>query len=211
MYLRIMAENLSRMRIAILVEDAFEQVEMTEPRKALDAAGATTVLISPTTPQVQGWNHHTPADTFNVDQPLNQAKPQDFDALMLPGGVLNSDKLRTHPDAVQFVRAFADAGLPIAAICHGPWMLVESGMAKGRTLTSWPSLKTDVRNAGGTWVDEVVVEDNGVVTSRKPDDIPAFNQKMIELFAQSRNKLTTGGRGSSTTGTTEGSRTGATR
>ena len=189
-----MAQPLNGMRVAILVEDAFEQVEMTEPRKALDEAGAETVLVSPKTPQVQGWNHDTPADKFDVDLPLNEAKPSDFDALLLPGGVMNPDKLRTEPAAVQFVQAFADAGMPIAAICHGPWMLVETGIAKGRTMTSWPSLKTDVRNAGGNWVDEVVCEDDGVVTSRKPDDIPQFNQKMIELFAQSRNKTSTGER-----------------
>ncbi len=181
------------MRVAILVEDAFEQVEMTEPRKALDEAGAKTVLIS-RHDQVQGWKHHTPADKFDVDLQLNQAKPEDFDALMLPGGVLNADDLRMVPEAVQFVRGFDRAGMPIAAICHAPWMLVETEIAKGRTLTSWPSLKTDIRDAGGTWVDEVVVEDEGVVTSRKPDDIPKFNEKMIELFSQSRNKTTTGRR-----------------
>ena len=159
---------------------------MTEPRKALDEAGAQTSLVSPAGPEIQGWNHDTPAETFTVDTQLRDARADDFDALVLPGGVMNPDKLRTNPDAVSFARAFADAGKPIAAICHGPWMLVEAGIAKGRKLTSWPSLKTDITNAGGTWVDEVVVEDNNVVTSRKPDDIPTFNDTMIGLFAKAR-------------------------
>ena len=188
-----MAQNLKGLRVAILLDDAFEQVEMTEPRKALDEAGATTSLVSAHTPTVQGWNHHSPAETFTVDVPLEQAKANDFDAVLIPGGVVNSDVLRTKLEAVQFVRSCGEAGVPIAVICHGPWMLVESGLAKGRTVTSWPSLQTDLRNAGATWVDEVVVEDSGVVTSRKPDDIPAFNDKMIALFAQafaSREKAT---------------------
>ena len=177
---------LTGMRIAILTEDAFEQVEMTEPRKALDAAGATTVLISQHTPHVQGWNHHDKGDSFPVDLALDQAKPEDFDALHLPGGGLNADKLRTEPQAVAFVRAMADAGKPISAICHAPWILIEAGIAKGRTLTSWPSLQTDLRNAGATWVDETVAEDQSLVTSRKPDDIPAFNQRIIKLFSTAR-------------------------
>ncbi len=189
-----MAQNLNGLRVAIVLEDAFEQVEMTEPRKALDAAGAKTVLVSPQ-PRVQGWNHHTPADNFEVDLPLDRAKVEDFDAVMLPGGVLNADKLRAVPKAVEFVKEAAAAGMPIAAICHAPWMLVETGLAKDLTCTSWPSLQTDLRNAGATWVDEVCVEDRGIVTSRKPDDIPTFNQKMIELFAQSRNKTSTSERG----------------
>lgn len=180
------SKALSDVRVAILVEDAFEQVEMTEPRKALDAAGAKTVLVSPHAPAVRGWNHQEPAQSFNVDLALDQAKADDFDALLLPGGVQNPDKLRTQPEAVEFVRQFAEQRKPIAAICHAPWMLVEAGIAKGRRLASWPSLKTDIRDAGGTWVDEMVVEDNGIVTSRKPDDIPAFNEKMIALFARAR-------------------------
>lgn len=178
------------MRVAILLEDAFEQVEMTQPRKALDDAGATTVLISAHTPSVQGWNHHDKADSFPVDLPLDKAQASDFHALLLPGGGLNADKLRTEQAAVAFVRAMADAAKPIAAICHAPWILIEAGVAKGRKLTSWPSLQTDLRNAGATWVDETVVEDNGLVTSRKPDDIPAFNEKLIELFARSATAAT---------------------
>lgn len=204
-----MANNLKGLRVAILLDDAFEQVEMTEPRKALEEAGATTALVSAHTPSVQGWNHHAPAEKFNVDVPLAQAKAQDFDAVLIPGGVVNSDVLRSKPEAVQFVRDCSEAGMPIAVICHGPWMLVESGLAKGRTLTSWPSLQTDLRNAGANWVDEVVVEDRGIVTSRKPDDIPAFNDKMIELFAQARNKTSTGTRAE--TGTIASPQTATTR
>ncbi len=189
-----MAQNLNGMRVAIVLEDAFEQVELTQPRKALDEAGAKTVLVSPQS-EVQGWNHHTPADKFKVDLALEQANVKDFDAVMLPGGALNADKLRTVSKAVEFVKAAADAGMPLAVICHAPWILVETGLAKDLTCTSWPSLQTDLRNAGATWVDEVCVEDRGIVTSRKPDDIPKFNQKMIELFAQSRNKTSTAERG----------------
>ena len=181
-----MSTQLSGLRVAILVEDAFEQVEMTQPRAALDDAGAQTILVSPRKDHVQAWNHHDPAQTFPVDRPLDQASPADFDALMLPGGVMNPDALRMNPEAVEFVRAFADAGKPIAAICHGPWMLVEAGLVRDKTLTSWPSLKTDVRNAGGNWVDREVVEDHGIVTGRKPDDIPAFNERMIDLFEKAR-------------------------
>ncbi len=181
-----MSTQLSGLRVAILVEDAFEQVEMTKPRAALDDAGAQTVLVSPHKDHVQGWNHHDPAQTFPVDRPLDQVSPADFDALLLPGGVMNPDALRMNPQAVEFVRAFARAGKPIAAICHGPWMLVEAGLVRDSTLTSWPSLKTDVRNAGGNWVDREVVEDHDIVTSRKPDDIPAFNERMIGLFEKAR-------------------------
>ncbi len=176
------------MRVAILLEDAFEQPEMVEPRKALDAAGAKTVLISEHTPQVQGWNHHTPAEVFNVDMSLEEANPDDFDALLLPGGALNADKLRTEPKAVQFVARIAAAGKPIAAICHAPWILIEAGLVDGRKVTSWPSLKTDIRNAGGEWVDQPAVESPGMVTSRKPDDIPTFNAAMIRLFATAGGK-----------------------
>jgi protease I len=181
---RIMDQQLNGKRVAILVENGFEQVEMTEPRKALQAAGAQTQIVSPVQGQVKGWNHTEWGDIFPVDLPLENARPDDFDALMLPGGVMNPDKLRMNPKAVQFVKAFFDAGKPIAAICHAPWTLVEAGVVRGRTLTSWPSLQTDIRNAGGRWVDQEVVTDNGLVTSRKPDDIPAFNRKMIEEFAE---------------------------
>ena len=167
-------------KVAILVADGFEQVEMTEPRRALEGAGARTTLVSPAQGHVQGFTHFEKADEFPVDLPLAQARPQDFDALVLPGGVANPDQLRTIPEAVSFVRAFFDAGKPVAAICHGLWPLIDAGVAKGRTVTSWPSLKADLTNAGATWVDQEVVTDNGLVTSRKPDDIPAFNRKMIE-------------------------------
>jgi protease I len=168
-----MAKELDGLRVAILVEDAFEQIEMTAPRRALDDAGAETVLISPRTDGVRGWKHLTPADVFPTDLPLAQANSADFSALLLPGGVINSDTLRLNQEAVEFVREFARTGKPIAAICHGPWILVEANIVRDRTLTSWPSLKTDIRNAGGNWVDRMMVDDGNLVTSRKPDDIPA--------------------------------------
>ncbi|MDB6009205.1 MAG: intracellular protease, PfpI family [Gammaproteobacteria bacterium] len=174
---------LSGMKVAILVAEGFEQVELTEPKKALDEAGAETRIVSPAKGQVQGWKHFDKADKFKVDVPLEQADASEFDALLLPGGVANPDQLRTLPAAVQFVREFFDAGKPVASICHGPWTLIEAGAAKGRTVTSWPSLKTDLTNAGAKWVDQEVVTDNGLVTSRKPADIPAFNRKMVEQFA----------------------------
>jgi protease I len=173
-------------RVAILVADGFEQVELTEPRKALRLAGATAHIVSPAQGEVMGWNHTDWGDSFPVDVPLDRANPADFDALLLPGGVMNPDRLRADPQAVGFVRAFFDAGKPVAAICHGPWTLIEAGAVRGRTLTSWPSLQTDLRNAGANWVDQEVCTDNGLVTSRKPDDIPAFNRKMIEEFAEGR-------------------------
>jgi protease I len=179
-----MSKSLSGKRIAILVEDGFEQVEMTEPREALESAGAQTDLISPEEETVQGMNHHNKGERFPVDIRLKQANPSHYDGLLLPGGVANPDKLRINSEAVKFVKSFVDAGKPIAAICHGPWTLIETGAVKGRTVTSWPSLKTDLRNAGATWVDVEVVVDRGLVTSRKPDDIPAFNQKMIEEFRE---------------------------
>jgi protease I len=178
-----MENKLDGRKIAILVADGFEQVEMTEPRKALESAGAKTDLIGPDSKEVQGMNHHDKGDKFPVDRELKKARVQDYDALLLPGGVPNPDKLRTIPEAVQFAKEFAAAGKPIAAICHGPWLLVEADLVRDRRVTSWPSLKTDVRNAGGQWEDNQVVVDHGVVTSRKPDDIPAFNRKMIEEFA----------------------------
>ncbi len=181
-----MAESLKGKKVAILVTDGFEQVEMTEPRQALEDAGAQTILISPKEDKVKGWQHDHWGDEFPVDENLERAQASDFDALLLPGGVMNPDKLRVNPKAVEFVRGFFREQKPVAAICHGPWMLVESGEVKGRTVTSWPSLQTDIRNAGGTWVDREVVTDNGLVTSRKPADIPAFNRKMIEEFVEGR-------------------------
>ena len=171
-------------KVAILVANGFEKVEMTEPRRALEEAGARTSLVSPVKGQVQGWNHFDKADQFPVAVQLDDARAEDFDALLLPGGVANPDQLRINPKAVAFVRAFFDAGKPVAAICHAPWMLIEASVVRGRTMTSWPSLKTDLSNAGARWVDQEVATDNGLVTSRKPDDIPAFNRKMIEEFAE---------------------------
>lgn len=169
-------------KVAILVADGFEQVELTEPRKALDEAGARTQIVSPVKGEVQGWKHFDKSDHFKVDVPLDSASAEEFDALLLPGGVANPDQLRTNPKAVAFVKSFFDAGKPVAAICHGPWTLIEADVVRGRQMTSWPSLKTDLTNAGAHWRDEEVVEDNGLVSSRKPQDIPAFNQKMLALF-----------------------------
>ena len=180
------SETLNGLKVAVLVTDGFEQVEMTEPRKALDEAGAETRLVSPKDGQVKAWKFTEWGDTFPVDVPLGSARPDDFDALLLPGGVINPDKLRTIPEAVAFAKAFFDAGKPVASICHGPWTIIEAGAARGRRLTSWPSLKTDLRNAGAEWVDQEVVVDQGLVTSRKPDDIPAFNPEVIKLFAGAR-------------------------
>lgn len=176
------------MRVAILAADMFEQIEMTEPRKALQQAGADTVLVSPAEGQVQGAKHHDKADKFPVDLSLDRANPDDFDALMLPGGAANPDQLRTNKKAIRFVRAFFDAGKPVAAICHAPWTLVEADVVRGRRLTSWPSLQTDIRNAGGTWLDEMNVTDENLTTSRKPDDIPKFNEAMLHLFEGSRTR-----------------------
>lgn len=181
-----MAEGtLKRLKVAILVTDGFEQVELTEPRKALDAAGANTSIVAPKEGRVRGWKFTDWGDELPVDVVLGQAKPQDFDALLLPGGVINPDTLRMQPEAVAFAKAFFDAGRPVASICHGPWTIIETGAARGRRMTSWPSLKTDLRNAGAEWVDEEAVVDQGLVTSRSPDDMPAFNREMIALFGQS--------------------------
>jgi protease I len=176
--------TLSGLKVAILVADGFEQVEMTEPRKALNEAGAHTQIVSPAKDQVQGWNHFDKADEFKVDVALEDAESNDFAALLLPGGVANPDQLRTLPHAVEFVRGFVKAGKPVAVICHGPWTLIEAGVVKGRSITSWPSVKTDLVNAGAKWVDQEVVVDRGLVSSRKPADIPAFNRKMLEEFAK---------------------------
>jgi len=178
--------TLNGMKVAILAAEGFEQAELTEPRKALQDAGAETRVISPAKGEVQGWKHFDKGERIKVDMPLEQADAAEFDALLLPGGVANPDQLRMMPKAVQFVRAFFESGKPIAAICHGPWTLIDAGVVRGRTLTSWPSLKTDLVNAGATWVDQEVCVDNGLVSSRKPADIPAFNQKMIEEFAGGR-------------------------
>lgn len=174
--------DLKGLRVAILVDNGFEQVELTEPRAALDTFGAETRIVSPQTGTVRGWNHTEWGDSLKVDVPLSEAHPEDFDALLLPGGVMNPDHLRMNPDAVRFAKWFFQNDKPVAAICHGPWMIVECGAAKGQQLTSWPSLKTDIRNAGGDWVDNEVIYSGNLVTSRKPDDIPAFNRSMIELF-----------------------------
>lgn len=179
-----MLQALNNKKIAILVTDGFEQVELTKPKQAFEEAGAQVHIVSPNSDRVRGWNHYDKADFFEVDVPLDKANPNDYDALLLPGGVANPDQLRTKDKAVAFVKSFFDADKPVAAICHGPWTLIEANVVQGRTVTSWPSLKTDLENAGASWVDREVVEDNGLVTSRNPDDIPAFNQKAIELFAK---------------------------
>ena len=171
-------------KVAILVTDGFEQVELLEPRKALDEAGATTKVVSPAGKKVKGWNHKEWGNEVPVDVALDSARPEEFDALLLPGGVMNPDNLRMDPKAVAFVKHFTDGGKPVAAICHGPWTLIEAGAVRGRTITSWPSLKTDLKNAGANWVDKEVVSEQGLVTSRKPDDIPAFNREMIRLFGE---------------------------
>jgi protease I len=181
-----MANELKGKRVAIVATDMVEQVELTEPREALDEAGAKTELISIEPGKIQGFNHYDKGDELPVDRTIEEASADDYDALMLPGGVGNPDTLRMDENVVSFVRAFFEQGKPVAAICHGPWTLVEAGVVRNRTLTSWPSIQTDIRNAGGTWVDEEVHVDQGLVTSRKPDDIPAFNAKMIEEFAEGK-------------------------
>jgi protease I len=157
-------------KVAILVADGFEQVEMTKPRQALQEAGAETIIVSPSDKRIQGMNHADKADKFDVDIPLDNARPEEFDALMIPGGLMNPDQLRSTPEALEFTKHFFQQGKPVAAICHGPWVLIDAGVVRGRKLTSWPAIKTDVKNAGGNWVDQQVVVDNGLVTSRKPDD-----------------------------------------
>lgn len=181
-----MTRTLQGKKVAVLVTDGFEQSELMEPRKALDEAGAATQVVSPMSKRVKGWNMKEWGNEVPVDVTLESADSEDFDALLLPGGVMNPDHLRMNPKAVEFVKKFTDSGKPIAAICHGPWTLIEAGAVRGRTMTSWPSLKTDLKNAGANWVDKEVVYDNGLVTSRKPDDIPAFNREMIRLFAEGR-------------------------
>ena len=178
--------NLEGLKVAILIENGFEQVEMEEPRKALDRAGAETQIVSPQREQVRGWKLTEWGDKFPVDVALDSAQADDFDALLLPGGVMNPDNLRRQPKAVEFVKAFFEAGKPVAVICHGPWTVIEAGAARGRRIASWPSLKTDLRNAGAEWVDQEVVVDGNLVSSRKPDDIPAFNRETINLFSRTR-------------------------
>ncbi|WP_219220697.1 type 1 glutamine amidotransferase domain-containing protein [Variovorax boronicumulans] len=174
---------LAGLKVAILVTDGFEQVEMTDPRQALIAQGAETAIVSPMDGSVRGWKHHDPADIFEVDVALKHAKPADYDALLLPGGVVNPDALRIDERAIAFVKAFVEAGKPIAAICHGPWTLINAGGVKGKQVTSWPSLRVDLENAGAEWRDVEVVVAPQLVTSRKPDDLPAFDREMVKLFA----------------------------
>lgn len=179
-----MANNtLTGVKVAILVTDGFDQVELTEPRQALDAAGAVTRIVSPRDGEVRAWKFTDWGITLPVDVRLGEADAAAFDALLLPGGVINPDALRIEPKAVAFVRAFFDAGKPVASICHGPWTVIKAGAARGRRMTSWPSLKTDLSNAGAEWVDQDVVVDRGLVTSRSPDDIPAFDREVSQLFA----------------------------
>ena len=183
-----MARNgrLSGKSIAIVATDGFEQSEQTEPLKALREAGAEVHVVAPKAGSIQGMKHDEKGDRVPVDNLIEQVSPDDYDALVLPGGVANPDRLRMNPKAVQFIRHFFDTKKPVAAICHGPWTLIEADVVRGRTITSWPSLKTDLTNAGARWVDQDVVTDQGLVSSRKPDDIPAFNRKMIEEFAEGR-------------------------
>jgi protease I len=176
-------------KVAILVEKGFEQVELTEPKKALEQAGAETHIISPAGSDVAAWAKTDWGDTFEVDVQLDRARPDDYDALLLPGGVMNPDKLRRNPKAQQFVRHFFERAKPVAAICHAPWVLIDAGVAEGRKMTSYHTLEMDLKNAGALWVNEEVVVDAGLVTSRNPDDIPAFNRKMVEEFAEGRHEV----------------------
>jgi protease I len=179
-------DTLKGLKVAILATDGFEQAELTEPRKALDDAGADTEIVSPKQGKVRGWKMKEWGDEISVDQALDGADPKKYDALVLPGGVINADALRMQPKAVKFVKAFFDADKPVGAICHASWTMIESGAARGHKMTSWPSLKTDLTNAGAQWVDEEVVVDGKLVTSRKPDDLPAFNREITKLFGQAR-------------------------
>ena len=183
-----MADKLQGKRVAFLATDMVEQVELTEPWQAVKDEGAAVELISLEEGEIQGFNHYDKADEFKVDRTVEEARADDYDALVIPGGVGNPDTMRTDENAVQLVRDFFEQGKPVGVICHGPWMLVEAGVVRGRKVTSWPSLQTDIRNAGGNWVDEEVVVDQGLVTSRKPDDLPAFNKKIIEEFAEGRHE-----------------------
>jgi protease I len=178
--------DLKGKRVAIIVTDGFEQIEMTSPREALEKAGATCVLIAPKDGEVQGFKHHDKKDRFKVDMTLDKADPSQFDAVMLPGGVINADALRIDKNAQRFVQEIDRAGKPIAVICHGPWLLVSAGLVKGHTMTSWPTLEDDLRNAGAIWKDSECVRDRNWVSSRKPDDLPVFNREMTKLFGEAR-------------------------
>ena len=184
-----MTRELSGKRVAIVVTNGFEQIELTDPRDALEDAGASTDIVSIEDDEVKGWNHTEWGDTFAVDVPIDDADPDDYDALLLPGGVMNPDKLRRDERVQRFVRAFFEEGKPVAAICHGPWTLIDAGVVRGRRVTSYHSIQMDLKNAGAQWVDEEVVVDRGLVTSRKPDDLPAFDAKMIEEFAEGRHAV----------------------
>jgi protease I len=181
-----MADKLQGKRVAFLATDMVEQVELTEPWKAVEAAGGTPELVSLEEGEIQGFDHYDKGESFKVDRTVEEASADDYDALVIPGGVGNPDAMRMDENAVQLVRDFFEQGKPVGVICHGPWMLVEAGVVRGRKVTSWPSLQTDIRNAGGEWVDEEVVVDNGLVTSRKPDDLPAFTKKIVEEFCEGR-------------------------
>ena len=183
-----MSKNLSGKKIAILATDGFEQSELADPKKALEAAGAETSVVSLERGKIKGWKDKDWGDKIKVDLAVADAHAEDFDGLVLPGGVMNPDKLRMDAEAVRFVKAFFDAKKPVGAICHGPWTLINAGAAKGHKMTSWPSLQKDLENAGATWVDEEVVSDHGLVTSRKPADLPAFNKKIIEAFAATESR-----------------------
>ena len=182
-------QRLAGKKVAVVATEGVEQIELTEPWQAFEQAGAKPELISIEPGEVQAWKHFEKGDKLEVDRTVSEADASEYDGLVLPGGVANPDFLRTDEDAVAFVRGFFEQGKPVAAICHGPWTLVEAGAVRGRTLTSWPSLQTDIRNAGGTWVDEPVHTDRGVVTSRKPDDLPQFCAKVIEEFAEGRHPV----------------------
>jgi protease I len=181
-----MEKSLKGKKVAILATDGFEQSELTEPLNALENAGATAHIVSPKAGAIKGWKHTEWGDSFAVDATLDDADPHHYDALVLPGGVMNPDKLRRDPKVQQFVRSFFEEGKPVGAICHGPWTLIDAGVVKGRKVTSYETIQTDLKNAGADWVDQEVVVDNGLVTSRKPDDLPAFNRKLIEEIAEGR-------------------------